>query len=111
MKQFETIGKKMPYSEQEQYLDELISRSTETAIRQAPRRSTGIRRMRYSIAAALALLVAVGTTLLMTPSAPAPATAQSANNLSPIDQFLSNISDEEAQMLAYYDIEDIPEYE
>ncbi len=32
------------------------------------------------------------------------------NETSPIDQFLNDLTDEEVQMIAYYEIEDIPEY-
>ena len=109
MKQFEEIGKSLPYTESEQYLDQLISRSAERAIKQAPSHTIVLRRLLYSVAAAAIILLAiVGVTQFSTKDTPQVAQTEQE---SPIDQFLDGITDEEAQMLAYYDIEDIPEYE
>ena len=99
----------MPYKESEAYLNQLISQSTENAISQAPKRTATIRRMRYiAAAAAVALLVTIGVTQFTGTSEPQMAQTEQAG---PLDEFLNSLSDEEAQLLAYYDIEEIPEYE
>ena len=109
MKEFQNIGKQMPYKESEAYLNQLISQSTENAISQAPKRTATIRRMRYiAAAAAVALLVTIGVTQCTGTSEPQMAQTEQAG---PLDEFLNSLSDEEAQLLAYYDIEEIPEYE
>ena len=109
MKEFENIGKKMPYQESPEYLNQLIERTTETAIRQSQRPQCKVRPLlRYVAAAAVAvLLIFAGISIWY------PATEQQplAQTESPVDDFLNNISDEEVQLLAYYDIDDVPEYE
>ncbi len=111
MKDFETLGKRMPYAESDEYLSSLIERTTETAIQRARKPRTTLRpAFRMAVAAAVAaLLVFVGITL-WNPMTTAPQVAQAATE-SPVDDFLNNISDEDAQLLAYYEVEDIQNYE
>lgn len=110
MKQFESIKKRMPYAESDDYLNQLIERSTEEAIRRAakPKARLSLKRpVVTAIAAAMALLLVVGITQFR------PQTEQQvveASNDGPIDEFLNNLTDEEAQFLAYYEVEEIPEY-
>lgn len=110
MKDFENIGKKLPYSESQEYLDTLIAQTTEAAISQSGRSKTTARQLpRLAIAAAIACLLAfTGITLLQPTAEQQTAQTESA---SPIDQFLNDLTDEEVQLLAYYDIEEIPEYQ
>ena len=106
---FETIGKKLPYHETEEYLNGLIDKATEQAIsRQSStksRRHTGL--MMVATAAAVALIIGVGVTLHHHGSWHTTALHPSD---SPLDEFLSTLSDEEAAQLTYYEIEEIPEY-
>ena len=105
---FNDIGRRMPYAESEEYLNQLMERVTANAIvRKNDATSNGRHRLRW--AAAAAILVALGTSatlwfqLGMTDSEPA-------SDLSPIAQFLDELDDEDAELLAYYEIEEIPEY-
>lgn len=94
---------KMPYHESEQYLDELIERSTKAAMQKR------MPILRYAtIAAAVILLWNI---------IPAPdfgMTCQNsiaqADKTGPIDKFISSLTDEEAEQIICYDIEEIPEY-
>ena len=103
------IGKKMPYQENEAYLDDLINQATEQAIlherkKKASRRLT---MMMTSAAAVVLLVVGVGLTVI-NHNSKAVAPIQQAE--SPMDQFLNSLSDEEVAQLPYYEIEEIPEY-
>ena len=115
MKEVQNIGKRMPYAESEDYLNRLISQATEQAILQGARGKeqgasgkTRVIRM-WLAAAAVALVLIAGLTI----------TYFHQNNeeelvaeqtTGPIDQFLDSLTDDEAQQLAYYEIEDIQEY-
>ena len=111
MTDFENIGKRMPYEESDKYMDELLGRVTEEAIRQGCGKNSSRARTRIiigSAAAALAvLLVGIGIVRFQHTDQPV---AKTEAVQSPIDQFLSSISDEDAQELTYYEIEEIPEY-
>ncbi len=125
MKQFEDIQKKMPYAESEDYLDRLVQKATEEAIRKGKQPATKMRSI-YTVvatAAAVLLLFTVGITQFRshddqiatiqqeTSTLIADNSSVSTEEPGPIDEFLNNLSDEEAQLLAYYEMEDIPEYE
>ena len=105
MKDFDKIGKRMPYAESEDYLEGLIEASTETAItRQQPK--TRIRRIQWIAAAAsVAIVAAVGTTIFIKHQS-----AVSTQTDSPLDVYLCNLSDDDAQLIDCYEIEEIPEY-
>lgn len=107
---------RMPYKETEEYVNNLVSRATEQAIRQQhgqPSRAK-ISPLRSILAAAAVLallLTAGGLTYYHTIPSPEEMVAEKTEQqLSPVDQFLTELSDEEAQLLAYYEIEEIPEY-
>ncbi len=125
MKKFEDIQKRMPYTESEDYLDQLVQKATEKAILQ---RKQPVAKMRsiytfVASAAAVLLLLTIGITQFRshddqmatiqqeTSSLMADNGSVSMEDAGPIDEFLNSLSDEEAQMLAYYEMEDIPEYE
>ena len=103
------IGKKMPYSESEEYLDGLIDRATEQAVKQhvvaRGKRRRGV--MAASAAAVALLLVSIGLTVMNNESQRPDVTLQTQ---SPIDEFLSSLTDEEVAQLPYIEIEEIPEY-
>ena len=127
MKELQNIGKKMPYRESQEYLDELIERTTEQAIleergkRKEERGYSAHRSKLYAAAAAIvALLVFAGITLWAPSQQPVVAElltdtiATSTTEIEgegPIDEFLDGISDDDAQLLAYYEIEDEVEYQ
>ena len=103
------IGKKMPYNESEEYLDNLIDRATEQAIKQ---HAVGRGRHRWTVMAASAaavalLLISIGVTVMNYESRQNAVTLQAEG---PIDEFLSSLTDEEVAQLPYIEIEEIPEY-
>ncbi len=108
MKEFQDIEKRMPFVESQDYINNLISKSTDAAISQKKNsHKSSIRMWIASAAASVVILAGVGITYLNNSTSDV-ITAE--NTSSPIDQFLNNITDEEVQMIAYYEIEDIPEY-
>ncbi|MBQ2208504.1 MAG: hypothetical protein II404_00890 [Prevotella sp.] len=113
MKDFENIGKRMPYAESDDYVSLLVERTTEKALHQQGRAKTISLRVRLVAAAAVILLLAgIGITYYNKVTTPlSPQTQVAENTTGPIDDFLNSLSDEDAQLLAYYDIEEIPEYE
>lgn len=127
MKQFDDIQKRMPYAESEDYLNRLVEQSTERAIQQStlPKaRMHDLRPLITSIAAAVALLLVVAITQWRPASKPLAEAELSQDSIAlaadntllanasdgPIDEFLNALSDDEAQLLSYYDIDDMPEY-
>lgn len=107
--QLNDIGKRLPYQESEEYLNELIDAKTENAIWVQGRANTRKRWriMAASAAAVVLLLIGFGVSL-MHDQARQTIVAQSSDG--PLDEFLSTLSDEEAAQLPYYEIEEIPEY-
>lgn len=102
------IGKRMPYRESEVYLDGLIDRATENALKQRSSSPNWWNRSRLVSAAAVALLIiGIGFTVLHSSSQRNVMTMQSSG---PIDEFLNELTDEEVAQLPYYEIEEIPEY-
>lgn len=103
------IGKKMPYSESQEYLDGLIDRTTDQAIKQQivarSKRRWGV--MAASAAAVALLLVSIGLTVMNNESQRPTVSLQSQG---PIDEFLGSLTDEEVAQLPYIEIEEIPEY-
>lgn len=110
MKEFQHIDKRMPYVEKAEYVEQLVHQATENAIARKPRPRFRVAKLTTSLmaAASLALLIGVGVNRYMQPMADVVAQAQGE---SPFDEFLGEISDEEAQLLACYDLEELPEYE
>lgn len=112
MKDFENIGKRMPYAESDDYVSQLVERTTEKALRQQGRAKTISLRVRLLAAAVVLLLAGIGIAYYNKVTTPLPPkTLVAENTTGPIDDFLNSLSDEDAQLLAYYDIEEIPEYE
>ena len=128
MKQFEDIQKRMPYAESKDYLNRLIEQSTEQAILQAGKPKARVRTLRpliTSAAAAAILLLIIAVTQLRPASdqlaeaeLPQDTITLAADNAlladasdGPIDEFLNTLTDDEAQQLSYYEIEEEPEYD
>ncbi|MBO4380152.1 MAG: hypothetical protein J5784_04035 [Muribaculaceae bacterium] len=108
MNEFDKIGQDMPYTESDDYLDNLISSATENAIEKNRSKGTIAKWTIASLAAAsVAVLVVVGVKLFNDQPAQ-PVVAH--ENVSPIDEFLDGLNDDDAQLLAYYEVEDVPEY-
>ena len=106
---FEEIGKKLPYRESDEYLDSLLDRVAENAVRQQGR-AFGKKRwgLMLTSAAAVALLVlGIGLTVLNNGRSQHVMTQQTE---SPIDEFLNSLTDEEVAQLPCFEIEEIPEY-
>lgn len=110
MKEVQNIGKRMPYAESEDYLNSLISQATEQAISQSQKAKTRPIRM-WIAAAAAALVLIAGLAITYFHQDNAEVLVAEQTTTGPIDQFLDNLTDDEAQQLAYYEIEDIPEYD
>jgi len=101
---FSDIGKRLPYCETEEYIDSLIHRATEGAIRQQPDHNRSHKLMKaWSAAAVVLILIGIGA-LMMTH------TTHTVQADGPLDEFLNSLSNEELTQLNYYEIEEIPEY-
>lgn len=112
MKNLEDYGKKMPFNESNEYVENLMANATENAIRQKrKRKSTGMQFPKAAAAAAAVVVIAAtafwGGHKLYENNSEAIAHINSA---SPLDSFLNNISDDEAAQIYYYDIDEIAEY-
>ncbi len=109
MKDFENIGKRMPYTEDKDYISKLVERTTESALRQQPKAKTFSLKAKWMAVAATAaiLLAGAGITFHHSTETQQPMLAQ--ETAGPIDIFLNNLSDEDVQQLAYFELEEIPE--
>ena len=95
MTNYEDIRGALPYEESPVYIHGLIDRCREGAVRAASvAPAPVIRPWMYGIAAALVVAI---VTLALTLSP----------RKAPMDRFLANISDDEAQQIVDYDIEEI----
>jgi len=103
----EQAGKNMPFKEEEGYVEDLVRNITEQTICKADRKRAHSIPMRWlaGIAATLLLLVGVGL-LWNINQADTPAIAR-AEQQEPLEVFLNSISDEEAQQIEFYEIEEI----
>jgi len=111
MKDFENIGKRMPYAEDKDYVSRLVESATEKALHQEPKAKTIPLKAKWmAAAAAVALLIAgAGITYHHSQTETQPLVAEETTG--PIDIFLDNLSDEDALLLSSYEIEEIPEFE
>lgn len=106
---FENIGRKLPYSESDEYLDSLLDRVAQHAIRQQyqTRWKKHWALKVASVAAVVILVLGIGLTVMDKGNNQSVAIQQVD---SPIDEFLNSLTDEEVAQLPYYEIEEIPEY-
>lgn len=103
---FEKIGKRMPFAEGDDYVRQLIDKATGKALQQPKSKVHSLRIV--LAAAAIALLIAgIGITYNSKITTEEQLTAQQPE--SPMEQFLNGLTDEEVRLLAYYEIEEIPE--
>jgi negative regulator of sigma E activity len=117
MNDFQHIGKRMPYRESSDYVSQLVNRATENALHQqnAPKAKRTTLYLRLMAAAAMVLLVVgIGITYYqqaqtVEPQLAATTTSTTATTTGPIDHFLASLTDDEAQQLTYYEIDEIPE--
>lgn len=106
----------LPFVETDAYVDNLLDHATEHAIRSTPARNKGNRhRWRAVTAAAAAAAAAVVIGFCVEWNAPSADNALRQQvaytaSQSPLDQYLQSISDEEAQQIIDYEMEEIPEY-
>lgn len=106
---FNEVGKRLPYRETRDYVDNLVQQATESAITRHSRRHRQRHLgMMMASAAAVALLVVGVAITVMHHESPQP--VMTGNASGPLDEFLNTLSDEEAAQLPYYEIEEIPEY-
>ena len=108
-------NKKMPFNETDAYIDKLLKDATEQAIRQSPAKKARTIRMKvYSAVASAAvvlILFGIGWNYFHpTAAVKEKRLAIKSSTQSPLDNFLNNISDSEAEQIDCYVIEDIPEY-
>lgn len=99
MKTLEDINKRMPFGESNEYVASLVSQATENAI--AGKRS----RNRFpfmKMAASIAIIFTLGGAGWMFLHNDSATQSQS-----PLDSFLCQITDEEAEQIMYYDIEEL----
>lgn len=94
----ENINKSMPFVEDEGYVESIVAKATDNAIRNHNSKFSYMPFVR--IAASITIVVGLGCSGWMYMKHKE---AQAA----PLDTFLSNISDEEAEMLDYFYVEDL----
>ena len=108
MNEFDEIGKQMPYSESEDYLKQVINKSAETAV-QRHKPTSRMRRLQW-IAAAASIVIAASLGLAYLSKTNHTHNSGTVQVESPLDEYLNSISDDDAQLIEYYEIEEIPEY-
>ena len=101
------IGKRIPYRESEEYLDNLIDTATDKALARHAASKSRHRRLMVATTAAMVLLI-IGFGIAHFNGKDHQPVAET--NQGPLDEFLSTLSDEEAAQLTFYEIEEIPEY-
>lgn len=103
------------FSEPDEYVDDLVSHATERAIKNRPieERRRRMRRM-GAWGAATGVVIMILETPILSPESEVDMmeaeTDAALASASPLDDFLSGVPDDETQYIAYYDIDEIPEY-
>lgn len=90
----------LPFHEEEDYVSHLLEQATRNALLQ----KKSVRRplvVRYAAAACACVLLVLGGLRMF----------HSERNQSPLDRYLTSLSDDEAQRLFYYEIEEIQDDE
>jgi hypothetical protein len=98
----------MPYRESEGYVNDLVNRATEQAIRHQRTNKRSL--SRFVAVAAIAFVLLAGAGITYYNYVPPPIQLVAENQMSPIDEFFNSLTEEEVQMLNDYEIPDIPEY-
>ncbi len=103
----EQAGRKMPFNEEDGYVEQLVDRSTEQAIRQSARNRSRTLPLRFVAAIAASVLLLLGATLIWYNTKDEPQTLAKTEQQDPLDNFLNSITDEEASQIEFYEIEEI----
>ncbi len=97
----------MPYHEADGYVNRLVTSAIERAIHHQ-KQNRGVHSLRtIAAAAAVVLLLAGGVVTYYHNNTPASPTMVAQNQPSPLDDFLNSLSDEDVQLLTYYELEEI----
>lgn len=105
---FDDIGKRMPFRETGDYLDNLIDNATEKAITHHATAKRSLHRMLMIASAAAVALLIIGSGIALFNARNTHQVAMTEQG--PLDEFLNTLSDEEAAQLTFYELEEIPEY-
>ncbi len=104
------VGKSLPYSETDDYVAQLITRSADAAISEVvPSRKRSVVLHWRKIAVSAAAVLALG--LLCFSKLSGESDYEKYQNSMPLSEVLNSLSDEKLMHVSYYVIEDIPEYE
>lgn len=101
MKPFADIDTGLPYVETDEYVEKLVARCSEEAMSKSKTRAFGGRR--WICAAVSIAAVSLIALFIWKP-------VFNCSAVSPIDGFLSGLSEEEIQMISDWLIDEIPEY-
>lgn len=101
---------KATFRETPAYVDHLVARCTEAALRQAPKRQQRLRLRRRITAVAASAIIVLGVGLSLNTFHTDPPSTETAAYSSPLDSYLAHITDEEAQLMVAYEVEDFQEY-
>lgn len=109
MKDFNEIGKNLPYAESEEYVSELVERCANRAIAATPalHKRNIVRRISYYATTAAA---AAAVTIIMVMHFSQPSPLERVEKSAALPQVLSKMSDEQVKNVEYYTVDDIPEY-
>lgn len=104
MKPFDDINTSLPYTESEEYVERLVEKCSREALRK-PKGKTDRHYMRPWVYGAVSIAAAaiVMAVFIWKPDNSNPAS-------SPIDSFLSGLTQEEIQMISFWNVDEIPEY-
>lgn len=111
MKNFDEIGKRMPYSEKTEYVQSMIDAKIEKVFesQSSKIRSVFIRRIAICTASAAALIGMVYLANLV-PLSSSDALMDKVSSSRSLDEVLASLDDTQIETLADYSLEDIPEY-
>ena len=95
----------MPCRESNEYVSRLVSDATERAISNSrTAKFLPVKRL-AAVAATVLVIIVAGTTCYKLMADSKPLIVQT--ETSPVDKFLNGLTDEEVQMLSYYEVEEI----
>ncbi len=113
MKDFEEIGKKMPYRESEDEVDALLSRVTARALAEAPskrKRTMVTRYISYAASAAAVAVIAVTVGLHLMNQSSTSSIYDTVINSESMSEVLSDMDSEALAAQEYYTVNVLPEY-
>ena len=110
------------FVESDEYIHQLVQRCTDKAIAESAGRHRSLQLRRRIISAAAAVIIVAGVALTwgirhmydieeqISQQTDMGEISSKVEKMSPVETYLAQITDEEAQQLVVYDIEDVPEY-